>query len=62
MMNDDEKLSEFQKLAKPLVEFLDKNFHPHHYILLDCRGAEILEGCFGMSNQKYLKNLNEVEE
>ena len=35
---------EFEKAAKPLVEFLQNNCHPHVKVIVDCAGAELLEG------------------
>ena len=35
---------EFEKAAKPLVEFLQYNYHPHVKVIVDCEGAELLEG------------------
>ena len=35
---------EFEKAAKPLVEFLHYNYHPHVKVIVDCMGAELLEG------------------
>lgn len=35
---------EFEKAAKPLVEFLHYNYYPHVKVIVDCMGAELLEG------------------
>lgn len=35
---------EFEMAAKPLVEFLHHNYHPHVKVIVDCMGAELLEG------------------
>lgn len=35
---------EFEKAAKPLVEFIQYNYHPHVKVIVDCVGAELLEG------------------
>lgn len=37
----------FRELAQPLVEFLQKNAHPHAKIIIDCTSAEIVEGLVG---------------
>ena len=36
--------NEFEKAAKPLVEFIQYNYHPHAKVIVDCVGAELLEG------------------
>jgi len=36
--------TEFELLAKPLIKFLNDNFHPHAKIIIDTNSAEILSG------------------
>lgn len=38
------KREEFEKLAKPLNEWLQKNGHPHTQIIISFDGAEVVEG------------------
>ena len=38
------KNEELKGLAKPLVEYIKKNYHPHTTIIVDCVHAEVLEG------------------
>lgn len=38
------KNEELKELAKPLVEYIRKNYHPHTTIIIDCLHAEVLEG------------------
>lgn len=35
---------ELKELARPLVEYIRKNYHPHTTIIIDCVHAEVLEG------------------
>ncbi len=37
-------MNEFRELAKPLVEWLRKNYHPHATIIIGYDFAEVLEG------------------
>lgn len=37
----------FKELALPLVEYLQKHYHPHAKIIVDFDGAEIVEGVLG---------------
>ena len=46
-MNKEKIHEEFRELAKPMVEFLQKNFHPHAKVIIDCTSAEIVEGIIG---------------
>ena len=47
-MDDKEKLEEFQKLTKPLNDWLQKNGHPHQRIIISFDGAELVEGVLGV--------------
>ena len=38
------KNEELKELAKPLVEYIKKNYHPHTTVIIDCVHAEVLEG------------------
>lgn len=40
---------EFEKLAKPLNEWLQKNGHPHMQIIISFDGAEVVEGKIGVT-------------
>jgi len=41
-MNESEK--EFEDVAKPLIEWLQTNTHPHHKVVVTSEYAELLEG------------------
>lgn len=38
------KNEELRELARPIVEYLRKNWHPHTTVIIDCVHAELLEG------------------
>ena len=38
------KQEEFEALAKPLAEFLQKNYNPHTMVVIDSTSAELYEG------------------
>lgn len=42
-----ENSDEFERLSKPLIEFIKKNYHPHCTIIINSEGAELLEGKIG---------------
>lgn len=44
MIINEEKQKEFEKAAMPLIEFLQRNYHPHVAVYVDSCSAEILEG------------------
>ncbi len=39
-----EQINKLKEVCQPVSEFLQKNFHPHVQIVVDCNSAEILEG------------------
>lgn len=39
---------EFEQMAKPLNEWLQKNFSPHAKVIIASDGAEIVEGTLGV--------------
>ncbi len=43
-----ELINEFEKLSKPLVDFLKSRCHPHCTIIIDSEHAELLEAKVGM--------------
>ena len=38
---------EFEELSKPLNEWLQKNFSPHHKVVVSFDGAEVVSGEMG---------------
>lgn len=38
------KNEELKELARPLVEYIKKNYHPHVTVIVDSTHAEVLEG------------------
>ena len=43
-----EQVNRFEELAKPLMEYLHKNFHPLAQIIINWDGAEVVEGKMGV--------------
>lgn len=44
MQLTDQQRAEFDKMALELMQWLDKNCHPHVTVVIDSRSAEALEG------------------
>lgn len=38
------KNDELREVARPLVDYIRKNYHPHTTVIVDCNHAEVLEG------------------
>lgn len=47
---------DFDKAAKPLIEYLNDNHHPHTKIIVDPIHAEIMEGVMSMRTEEFLKD------
>ena len=41
-------LQEFEAVAKPVNDFLRRNFHPHTVIVIDYDGAHVYEALLGV--------------
>lgn len=53
---DKEKQEEFEKLAKPLIKWLNDNMHPHAKVIIETGRAEVIEGYYGFTTDKYIKD------
>ena len=50
----EEQLNEFKELAKPLVKFLNENFHPHVVAIIAPDRADLYEANIGVPITEYL--------
>lgn len=41
------EMTKFKELVKPLVEYLQENYSPHHSIIINCDYAELVMGQMG---------------
>ena len=55
MMTDDKRTT-FEAAARPLIEWLAKNSHPHTSVLVDSTSAELLEGQHILKTDDYLQD------
>lgn len=46
----------FESLARPLVEWLNKNANPHAKIIIDSMSAEVVHGQYGFHTDEFLKD------
>ena len=54
-MNQQER-DKFEKIARPLIKFLNNNFHPHVTVIVTNTSAEITEGIISFVTDEYLKD------
>lgn len=55
-MDNNCKRNEFENLVKPLIKFLNDNWHPHTKIIIDLTSAEIVTGEESVYTEEYLKD------
>jgi hypothetical protein len=56
MIISDEQRLEFEKLARPMIKYLNDNFHPHVHVTIDTTRAELSEGSTAFVTEDYLKD------
>ncbi len=47
-------MTEFEKLSRPLIEYICKNYNPHTRVVIDCTSAELVEGIEAINTEDYL--------
>lgn len=47
---------EFERLAKPLIKFLNDNYNPHTKIIVDCTSAELVSGEMSTYTEEFIKD------
>ncbi len=56
MIFDEKQLKELEKLAKPLVKFLNENGHPHVHVTIDCNHIQLWEAVCGIPIHEFLED------
>jgi len=51
-----EKQKEFEVLARPLIKFLNDNYHPHVTVIITPDSAELLEGVIAIQTKDYIRD------
>ena len=52
----DEQQDDFERLALPLIEWINKNSNPHSRIIIDQTSAELVSGDMVFYTQEFLKD------
>lgn len=52
----EEQLGEFEDLTRPIIKWLNDNFHPHMQVTIDQTSAVLTEGVFGFTTEEYCKD------
>jgi hypothetical protein len=51
-----EQRAEFLEAAKPLIQWLNDNVHPHHHIVVDSTSAQLVQGQMHVITTEYLRD------
>lgn len=52
----EELRSEFEKLAKPLIKFINDNYNPHVSIIVTPTSAELVSGEISVYTEEFIKD------
>lgn len=52
----DRKRQDFEELARPLVKWLNENYHPHVVVHIEPTGAQLYEGIIGVPVMDFIKD------
>ena len=58
----DEQREKFSELAKPMMEFLAQNCHPHTSVSIDSDKAELKEGVAAVVSDRFMNAQPEEQE
>ena len=56
MKFDEVQTEEFEAAARPMMEFLAKNCHPHTVALVDCDSAQVLESQATYASDEFVQD------
>lgn len=51
-----EQQKSFEEAAKPLIQWLNENWHPHACVFVTCTSAEVLEGQAIFNTDEFFKD------
>jgi len=56
MILNEEQRKEFEQVVRPLIKWLNDNYHPHVTVVADCSSAELSEGVNSFVTEDYWKD------
>ncbi len=56
MLLKEENRKEFERVAKPLIQWLNENCHPHVTVMVDCGSAQLFEGVCNIVTEEFIKD------
>jgi len=55
-MQIDERRKEFEELTRPLIKWMNENYHPMTTVNVSCTHAELAEGLIAFVTNDYIKD------
>ena len=55
MIFTEQQRKEFEEAARPMIEFMNNNCHPHVTVVIDTARAELSEGVCAFVTNDYIK-------
>lgn len=52
----EQEMKEFQEITKPVIKYLNDNFHPHVTVIITTNRAELVEGLKGFTTNEFVKD------
>lgn len=52
----EELRKEFESVTRPVIEWLNANYHPHVSVMLDPTSAKLVEDCMCYQTHDYLRD------
>lgn len=56
MSISEEQRASFIEAANPLIKWLNDNIHPHAKVIVECDGAELVEGLLSHPTTEFIKD------
>ncbi|MHB1328007.1 MAG: hypothetical protein ACYC2K_07380 [Gemmatimonadales bacterium] len=56
MILNEQQRREFEAVTRPVIEWLNKNCHPHVSVVIDITSAELSEGVAAVRTNDYIRD------
>ena len=56
MILNEQQREAFEAVTRPVIEWLNKNCHPHVHVVIDQTSAELAEGVAAINTNDYLRD------
>lgn len=56
MSMSEQQHKDFESVTRPVIEWLNANFHPHTHVVIDLTSAELSEGVIAYTTTDHLRD------